>query len=81
MSLDESLGIADQAEVIDISTTDHSFLEPSVIYVGVTGHVKVDLSKGGTVIYNNVPAGTFIPVTVLKVYKTGTTASSMIRNY
>lgn len=80
MSLDESQGIADQAADIDISTIDDIFTEPSVIYVGVTGAVKVALSKNGDVVtFANVPAGLFLPVTVLKVFKTGTTAASLVR--
>jgi hypothetical protein len=71
--------------------TDASGTEVSgTLYIGVTGNVNVlpwehDAShgatttgtKGGAVLYPNVPVG-FFPVAVKKVFSTGTTASGII---
>ncbi|CAB4123800.1 hypothetical protein UFOVP48_85 [uncultured Caudovirales phage] len=54
---------------------------PSVIYVGVTGDVKVTTAQGDNAVFVAVPAGQVIPVQVIRVWTTGTTASSMLRIY
>ena len=54
---------------------------PSVIYVGVTGDVKVTTAQGDDAVFVGVPAGSVIPVQVIRVWSTGTTASSMLRIY
>ena len=55
--------------------------DPSVIYVGGIGNVKVTTAQGDEVIFYNVPAGSVIPVQVVRVWATGTTASNMLRIY
>lgn len=52
--------------------------QPSVIYVGGSGNVKVTTAQGTAVTFNAVSAGTVIPVQVLRVWSTGTTATSML---
>ena len=54
---------------------------PSVIYVGVTGDVMVPTAQGDDAVFVGVPAGSVIPVQVIRVWSTGTTASSMLRIY
>ena len=54
---------------------------PSVIYVGVTGDVKVTTAQGDDTVFVAVPAGQVVPVQVIRVWATGTTASSMLRIY
>lgn len=51
---------------------------PSTIYVGVAGDVKVTTAQGSDVTFAGVPAGAVLPVQVLRVWATGTTASSMV---
>jgi hypothetical protein len=48
------------------------------LYVGVAGDVKVKMSSGKDVIFTAVPAGSFMPVNVLKVYATDTTATDIV---
>jgi hypothetical protein len=48
------------------------------IYVGVTGNVKVDTPIASGVVYNAVPAGTYIYPNATKVYATNTTASDLV---
>ena len=48
------------------------------LYVGVAGDVKVKMSSGKDVIFTAVPAGSFMPVNVTKVYATGTDATNIV---
>lgn len=55
--------------------------EPSVIYVGTGGNVQVTTAQGSVVIFANMAAGTIIPVQVLRVWVTNTTATNLVRIY
>jgi hypothetical protein len=54
---------------------------PSVVYVGTSGNVAVTTPQGDQVTFSNVPSGSVLPVQVLRVRATGTTASNLIRIY
>lgn len=54
---------------------------PSVVYVGGTGNVRVLTAQGDDVTFVNVPAGAVLPVQVLRVYSTNTTATNMLGIY
>lgn len=54
---------------------------PSVVYVGVGGSVKVTTAQNDDVTFAGLIAGTVIPVQVIRVWSTGTTASSLVRVY
>lgn len=57
---------------------------PSVIYVGsVSGGatVKVTTAQGDEVTFSGVVAGTCLPVQVIRVWATGTLASSLLAIY
>lgn len=58
-----------------------SLPSPSVIYVGITGNVRVITAQGDDVVFTGVPAGGVIPVQVTKVWATNTTASALVRVY
>lgn len=65
-----------------VTTSDTvAFSTPSVVYVGVTGNVRVLTAQGDDVTFVGVSAGTIIPVQVLRVYATNTTATNMVRIY
>lgn len=49
-----------------------------VLYVGTKGNIKVMTVGGDEVTFTNIQDGSFIPVQVLKVFSTGTTASNII---
>lgn len=51
---------------------------PSVVYVGGAGTVRVLTTQGDDVTFVGVAAGTVIPVQVLRVYSTSTTATFMV---
>ena len=54
---------------------------PSVIYVGVAGSVKVTTAQGDDTTFVGLQAGQVIPVQVIRVWSTGTTATSLLRIY
>lgn len=77
-------------EDIDISLADHTVAHPSgaesrnsgpILYVGTGGDVKVKTVGGQDATFKNVPNGTWLPVQVIKVYLTGTTAADMIATW
>lgn len=51
------------------------------LYVGVSGHVKVDLAGGDTVTLNSMAAGVVHLLRVTRVYSTGTAATGIVGLY
>lgn len=63
-----------------VTTSDTvNLATPSIIYVGVGGNVRVLTAQGSDVTFVGVLSGSVIPVQVLRVYATNTTASSLVR--
>jgi hypothetical protein len=54
---------------------------PSVIYVGVGGNVQVTTAQGDQVTFNGLLAGQVIPVQVIRVWSTSTTATNLLAIY
>lgn len=52
--------------------------EVRALFVGTGGDVKVTTSQGNAVTFKNVASGTILPVSVKKVWATGTTASNFV---
>jgi hypothetical protein len=51
------------------------------LYIGVGGDVAVDMAAGRSVTFENVAAGTILPIRVDLVFDAGTTASGIIGLY
>jgi hypothetical protein len=67
------------AAAVDISATVCNFTDPTQLYIGTTGDVKVDMAETGTAItFKNVPSGGFLPIACSKVYKADTTATNIV---
>ena len=49
-----------------------------VLYVGTGGTLKVTTAGGDEVTFTGILSGTFVPVQVIKVWATGTSASNII---
>lgn len=49
-----------------------------VLFVGVGGKLRVITEGGQDVTFDTILGGTFLPVQVIKVFKTGTTATNLI---
>lgn len=74
---------ATDATVVNISATDFTLIEnwvnvPFLLYVWVTGNVKVDMHGTWTGITFIAMAVGYQPILVTKVYKTWTDASSLL---
>jgi hypothetical protein len=54
---------------------------PSVIYVGTGGDVKVTTAQGDDVTFVGVLSGSVVPVQVIRVWSTGTSATNLLRIY
>ena len=64
------------AEIIPNDISDLSFTSRA-IYVGAPGDLHVTMASGDAVTFANVAAG-FLPLRVLRVHSSGTTASSIV---
>jgi len=68
----------DTADIPSVSTQDGTGNNGCVLYVGVAGDVKVTTAGGDVVIFTGLLAGMFVPVQVLKVWATDTTATDIV---
>ena len=69
---------SDTANIPNVASGDGSGNNGSVLYVGTKGNLKVMTVGGDEVTFTNIQDGSFIPVQVLRVFSTGTTASNII---
>ena len=67
----------------DITPHDTTALtyKPRGIYIGGGGTLKVTMIDGGTVTFNGLVAGQFLPITPTIVFSTGTSATNLIGLY
>ena len=68
----------DTADIPSVSTQDGTGNNGCVLYVGEGGDVKVTTAGGDTVGFVGLLAGMFVPVQVLKVWNTDTTATDIV---
>jgi hypothetical protein len=75
-----TLTIADAIAATGNSYSIYAYnsFESAVLYVGGAGNVAVETVGGDVVTFNGVTAGQFLPVQVLKVKSTGTSATNII---
>jgi hypothetical protein len=69
---------SDTLNIPSVSTEDGSGNNGCVLYVGGVGNLKVLTVGGNEVTFTDVPTGTFVPVQVLRVFATGTTATNIV---
>lgn len=63
-----------------VTTNDNlNFPTASIIFVGGGGNVRVLTAQGSDVTFTGVLAGSILPVQVLRVFATSTTATNMVR--
>lgn len=51
------------------------------VFVGGAGNIKVTMHDGTDVTFVGVGAGTFMPIQVIRVFATGSTATSILALY
>ena len=68
---------------VAVTASDTTVIAPTRgLYIGATGNVTVDFADGSTNVLLTAPAlGIVIPISVVKVKATGTTASGIVAIY
>lgn len=51
---------------------------PCVLYIGGAGNIRVLTAGGDDVVFTGVLAGTFLPIQVVRVFSTNTTATNIV---
>lgn len=69
---------SDTVDIPSVSTQDGSGNNGCVLYVGTGGTLKVTTIGGDEVTFTGIVSGTFVPVQVLRVWATGTSASNIV---
>jgi hypothetical protein len=62
----------------NISDSTEAAKSGVVLYIGTGGDLKVLTSGGDEVTFINIQDGSFLPVQVLRVFTTGTTATNIV---
>ena len=76
---DATVSAYDAAEV---TLSDSADIKPTrALYIGTAGDLKVTLTYNNTVTFSSVQAGTILPVQATRVWRTGSTASSVVALY
>lgn len=77
-------GRGQAVKAVSVTPNDLTDLsEPgAALYIGGAGNVKVNMASEGTAItFVGIPAGSFLPILVNRVYATDTTATSILAIY
>ncbi len=61
-----------------VTKSDSTILQAGVLYIGTAGDVNVVTRGGDTILFANVADASFLPVVVIQVLSTSTTASDML---
>jgi hypothetical protein len=63
-----------------VTVSDSTVFEPSTLFIGTGGTIKVKMVSGVDLTFTNIPDGSFLPIVVTMVYDTGTTdAADIVR--
>ena len=69
-------------DAVAVTPADDGSLRPTRgLYVGGAGDIKVDMALGSTVTFAGALAGTILPIQVVRVYSTDTTATNIVALY
>ncbi len=69
---------SDTVDIPSVSNQDGSGNNGCVLYVGTGGTLKVTTIGGDEVTFTGIVSGTFVPVQVIRVWATGTSASNIL---
>ena len=70
--------VVTKSDTVDIPNPGNGEVEGCVLYVGTGGILRVLTAGGDDVTFQGVPNGTFIPVQVVRVFATTTTANNIV---
>jgi hypothetical protein len=74
-------GPMENADAVTPSDSTDLTYATRAIYVGVTGDVKVDMARRGTVTFKALQAGVVHWIAANRIYSTGTTATNIVALY
>lgn len=68
---------------VAVTPSDTTLLAPTRgLYIGGAGNVTVDFADGTTgILFTAPPVGTLLPISVIRVKATGTTATAIVALY
>lgn len=64
--------------VTAVQSDSADLVTPVIVFVGGDGNVKVTTEGGEDVTFNGLSAGDFLPVSVKRIWSTGTTATNLV---
>lgn len=70
--------VVTKSDTVDIPNPGNGQVEGCVLYVGTGGILRVLTAGGDDVTLQNVANGTFIPLQVIRVFSSTTTANNII---
>lgn len=62
-----------------VTKSDSTTFNPSVLFCGTGGTIRVMTAQGTDVTFTNIVAGSILPVQVIRVYSSTTTATDIVR--
>ena len=62
-----------------VTKSDTTLFNPSVLFCGSGGTIRVMTAQGTDVTFSSIPAGAILPVQVVRVYSATTDATNMVR--
>ena len=74
----ERAAVVTPSDTVNIPAVTGGTNNGCVLYVGGAGNLRVLTVGGDDVLFPNIQAGSFIPVQVLRVYSTNTTATGIV---
>lgn len=70
--------VVTKSDTVDIPNPGNGQVEGCVLYVGTGGILRVLTAGGDDITFTSVPNGTFIPVQVVRVFDSTTTALNIV---
>lgn len=70
--------VVTKSDTVDIPNPGNGAVEGCVLYIGTGGILRVFTAAGDDITFTNIPNGTFLPVQVVRVFATTTTANNII---
>jgi hypothetical protein len=61
------------------TNSDTARFSPSIIWVGTAGVIRVRTAEGTDITFTGAQSGTVLPVQVISVFNTTTTATNLVR--
>lgn len=66
-------------DAASVTPSDSTLFNPSVLYCGSGGIVRVRTAQGTDITFNSIQPGSILPLQVIRVYSSTTTATNIVR--